>query len=399
MSIGRKSAVRGADLPLRGIRVLEFAQYAAGPYPGMLLGDLGADVVKIEPPNGDGLRGWPPLVDSGAGQKYSLNFASVNRNKRGVALDLKSREGLERAKELCRHTDVVLENYRPGVMDRLGLGYSVLAEECPRLVYCSVSGYGQRGPYATRGAFDVAVQAISGLMSVTGEADRPPVKCGVPVADFVAGIFAAFGIVVALRERDQTGHGAHIDCAMLDCLLSTAALQTSGYWGTGVPPGKTGSRHPRNAPYQAFQASDKPFVIAAGTDRLWWEVCDAVGRPELKDDPRFAVQADRARNDLDLEAILQQEFKKEPARHWLAEFERRGVPFAPVYDYAEVLEDAHVRATHLVHDMLLPGGAVTRTVRHPLTITGYEFSVYRRPPRLGEHTEEVFEEWVSSANE
>jgi succinate---hydroxymethylglutarate CoA-transferase len=385
--------------PLSGIRVLEFSQYAAGPYPGMLLGDLGADVVKVEPPEGDGLRNWPPHVDDGAGEMYSLNFASVNRNKRSIVLDLKTAEGVRRAKNLCRCADVVLENYRPGAMDRLGLGYSDLAREYPHLVYCSISGYGHRGPYKLRGAFDVTVQAISGLMSVTGEEGRPPVKCGIPVADFIAGVFGALGIVAALRQRDRTGSGTYVDCAMLDCLLSTAALQTAGYWGTGNPPERIGSRHPRNAPYQAFQASDKWFVIAAGTDKLWQEVCDAVQRPELAQDPRFATQVARAKNDVELATILEQEFMKRPAAHWLDEFERRGVPLAPVLDYAEILADDHVRATGLVQEMSLPGGAITKTVRNPLVMKGREFVVFRRPPRLGEHSDEVFDEWGAVTDE
>lgn len=388
-----------SDLPLSGIRVLEFSQYAAGPYPGMLLGDLGADVVKVEPPEGDGLRSWPPHVDDGAGEMYSLNFASVNRNKRSIVLDLKTTEGVRRAKQLCRGADVVLENYRPGAMDRLGLGYGDLAKECPRLVYCSVSGYGHRGPYKLRGAFDVTVQAISGLMSVTGEEGRPPVKCGIPVADFIAGVFGALGIVVALRQRDRTGRGTYVDCSMLDCLLSTAALQTAGYWGTGKPPERIGSRHPRNAPYQAFQASDKWFVIAAGSDKLWREVCEAVCRPELAQDPRFATHVERAKNDVELAAILEQEFMKRPAAYWLGEFERRGVPLAPVFDYADVLADEHVQATGVVQEMCLPGGAATKTVRNPLIMKGYEFGVLRGPPRLGEHSDEVFDEWGVGAGE
>jgi crotonobetainyl-CoA:carnitine CoA-transferase CaiB-like acyl-CoA transferase len=365
----------------------------------MLLADLGADVVKVEPPGGDGLRGWPPHVDDGSGKMYSLNFASVNRNKRSIVLDLKTSEGVKRAKDLCRCADVVLENNRPGVMDRLGLGYSDLAKEQPQLVYCSISGYGHRGPYKGRGAFDVAVQAISGLMSVTGEKGRPPVKCGIPVADFIAGIFGALGIVAALRQRERTGRGTYVDCAMLDCLLSTAALQTAGYWGTGKPPERIGSRHPRNAPYQAFQANDKWFVIAAGTDKLWREVCEAVCRPELAQDPRFATQPERAKNDVELAAILEQEFMKRPAAYWLKEFERRGVPLAPVLDYAEVLADDHVRATDVVQEMFLPGGAATKTVRNPLIMGGYKFTVFRGPPALGVHSDEVFNEWGLGAGE
>ena len=386
---------RQANWPLAGVRVLEFAQYAAGPLPAMMLADWGADVVKVEAPIGDGIRSWPPHADDPEGEPYGYAFASLNRNKRSVVLDLKNPMDVSRAKALIGSAHVVLENYRPGVMGRFGLGYEAMSKENPGLVYCSISGYGQSGPYATRGAFDVAIQAVSGMMSVTGEEGRPPIKCGVPVGDMLAGAYAAFGIAVALRQSEQSGKGAYIDCSMLGCMLEAASLQTSDYWGRGVAPGKIASRHPRNAPYQAFQASDKPFVIAAGTDRLWWEVCEAVGRPELKQDPRFAELADRARNDLELEAVLQAIFVTKPAEHWLAEFERRGVPFAPVYDFAEVTEDEHVLANGMVREMKLPGGQMTKTIANPLQMTGCEFSIYRRPPRLGEHNDEVFDEWLT----
>ena len=283
--------------PLAGIRVLEFGQIAAGPFAGSLLADLGADVVKVENPSGgDGMRGWPPLSAAEDGAVFSENFASVNRNKRSITCDLKDKASLARLADLVSVCDVLIENFRPGVMGRLGLGYEEVRQRYPGLVYCSISGYGQTGPYAERGAFDVTVQAMSGLMSITGEEGRPPVKCGVPVGDFCAGLYAAYTILAALMQARATGQGSYIDCSMLGSLIGVAALQTSEFFGTGRSGGRLGSAHPRNAPYQAFRASDAYFAIAAGNDALWREVAEAVGLPELTDDPRFRTQSDRARN-------------------------------------------------------------------------------------------------------
>ena len=380
--------------PLAGIRVLELCQIAAGPFAGSLLADLGADVVKIEnPAGGDGMRGWPPL-SVGDGEAFSENFASVNRNKRSVALDLKDPAGVARVKELVAASDVLIENFRAGVLPRLGLGYDALSEANPRLVYCSITGYGQSGPYARKGAFDVTVQGMSGLMSVTGEPGQAPVKCGVPVGDFSAGLYAAYSIMAALHRVHRTNQGAYIDCSMLGSVLGIAALQTSEYFGTGNPGSKLGSAHPRNAPYQAFKASDDYFIIAAGNDALWFQVADAVGQPELAQDARFRRQPGRAKNQKELAALLQPAFASRPAKAWLAEMDRRGVPCAPINDYRAVMADPQVAALGLVHPMMLPNGVVTSTVGFPVAMTDYAFEVYRDPPDLGAHTDEVFAEWL-----
>lgn len=381
--------------PLAGLKVLEFGQIAAGPFAGSLLADLGADVVKVERPDGgDGMRTWPPVSEGPEGPGYSENFASINRNKRSIAVDLKDPGQLERLRQLCLKADAVIENFRPGVLDRLGLGYEALSAASPRLVYCSISGFGHTGPYASQGAFDATVQGISGVMSVTGEPDGPPLKCGVPLGDFGAGLYAAYCVTACLLKARETGRGAFVDCSMLGGLLAMAALQTSEYFGTGVAPRRLGHAHPRAAPYQCFQASDAPFMIAAGNEKLWLDVCEAVGMPELKDDPRFKTIGLRARNQKALAEILQSAFGTRTKAEWLAEFDRRGVPSAPINTYPEILADPHVQATRLVRPMRLPNGKQTSTVAFPMRLTGYEFSVYREPPTLGQHDGEVYADWL-----
>lgn len=384
--------------PLAGLRVLEFAQIAAGPFTGSLFADLGADVVKVERPDGgDGMRGWPPLHDgpeAGEGV-FSGNFTSLNRNKRSIALDIKSPADRDRLLTLIESADVFIENFRPGALVRAGLGYEQLQARNPRLVYCSITGYGQSGPYAQKGAFDVTVQAMSGVMSVTGEPDGPPVKCGVPVGDFSTGLYAAFVTLAAVMRARATGRGAYVDCSILGALLGISALQTSEYFGTGVPPRRLGSAHPRNAPYAGFDASDKPFTIAAGNDKLWRDTCDIVGRPDLADDPRFATQSLRARNQQELAAILQPIFATRTAAEWLAAFDALGVPCAPINDFAEILSDPHVKDRGWVLPITMPNGAVADTVGFPVGLSDFAFEISRRPPLLGEHNDEVFEEWTA----
>ena len=379
-------------LPLNDVRVIEFCQIAAGPFCGMLLADFGADVIKVEnPEGGDSMRAWPPL--SGG---FSENFASVNRNKRSVTLDLKSPEGLEAARALVRSADVMIENFRSGVLDRLGLGYTSLKKDHESLVYCSISAYGQTGPRAQEGGFDLTVQAMSGIMSVTGEAGGAPVKCGVPLSDFSAGLYAAYAIAAALMDVRRGEPGRHIDVSMLGASLGIAALQTSEYFGTGKDPGKLGSAHPRNAPYQAFQASDGYFAMAAGNDRLWRSVCSVVGHPEYFDDPRFASTSERAANQVALKELLETEFGRQPVKHWLAAFGDAGVPCTPINSYSQILSDPHVAHMEWIEDLTLPSGIETKTFISPVIFGEQRLGVRRPPPGLGEHTEEVLAEIAGS---
>ena len=372
-------------LPLAGVRVIEFCTVAAGPFCGMLLADMGADVLKIEPPSGDALRSWPPI---NAG--FSENFASINRNKRSAVLDLKLPEHAEVARRLCTDADVVIENNRPGVMDRLGLGHAQLSRLNGKLVYCSISAFGQAGPRAGEGGFDLTIQAAAGVMSVTGESDAP-VKCGVPLSDFSAGLYGAFAISSALLRARSSGVGACLDIPMFGCTLAISALQTSEYFGTGRSPVKMGSAHPRNAPYQAFRAADGYFAIAAGNDGLWRAVLGATGEEALADDPRFLSPTLRARNQGALKDILEKRFAGRDVAHWIETFKAAGVPHSRINSYAEALADPQVEAMGWVEALELPSGATTRTFGSPIRIDGENLPIYRRPPALGEHSHEAIQ--------
>jgi crotonobetainyl-CoA:carnitine CoA-transferase CaiB-like acyl-CoA transferase len=372
------------DKPLQGVRVTEFCSTAAGPFCAMLLADMGADVVKVEPPEGDALRQWPPITNG-----FSENFASVNRGKKSVVLDLKDPESARIARNLALDGDVVVENNRPGVMERLGLGYAALSKEKPALVYCSISAYGQTGPRAKEGGFDLTIQAASGVMSVTGEEGGAPVKCGVPLSDFASGLYGAYAIAAALAAVRNGARGMHIDVPMFGCTLAIAALQTSEYFGTGRNPRKLGSAHPRNAPYQAFHAKDGYFAIAAGNQGLWLKVVEVVGMPELADDARFGSTRERAANQVALRELLESRFTQDTVAHWLQAFQAAGVPHAPINDYSSALADPQVGHMGWVQPLTLPGGTTTRTFASPLRLNGEGASIGRPPPALGEHTDEI----------
>jgi len=364
---------------LAGIKVVEFCQVAAGPFCGMLLADFGAEVIKVEPPEGDTLRQWPPITDG-----YSENFASLNRGKQSVALNLKDPADLARARALVMRADVLVENSRPGAMQRLGLGWDWFSARNPALVYCSISAFGQSGPRSTAGGFDVTIQAAAGVMSVTGEPGGAPVKCGVPIADFTAGLYAAFSIASMIARIRSGGTGGCIDVPMFATSLAIAALQTSEFFGTGRNPVKLGSAHPRNAPYQAYRARDGWFVIAAGNNRLWAAVCDVVDAPALLDDERFLTPTLRAANQEALRKLLEQRFAGAGAKNWLARFEAAGVPNAPINGYAEALSDPQATHLQLVQEVTLPSGHRTRTVTCPVWIDGAPVAVRTTFPRLGE---------------
>jgi crotonobetainyl-CoA:carnitine CoA-transferase CaiB-like acyl-CoA transferase len=333
------------------------------------------------------MRAWPPIVDG-----YSQYFASVNRNKRSVVLDLKDAAGLAAARRLALSADVVIENFRPGVMARFGLDHATLARDKPALVYCSVSAFGQTGPRATEGGFDMTLQAMSGAMSVTGEPDGRPVKCGIPIADFTAGLYAAFSVVAALHKTRRDGTGDHLDVSMLGAMLGIANLQTSEYFGTGRDPVRLGSAHPMNAPYAAFRCRNGYFALAAGTDKLWQAACAGIERMDLVQDERFASPSTRALNQDALRELLEQAFSNYDVAQLLAIFNERGVPCAPINSYSQILADPQVQHMQWIEDITLPGGARSKTMISPQRVSGQRLGVYRAPPALGQHTVEVMTE-------
>jgi len=368
--------------PLAGVRVIAFCHVAAGPFCGMLLADFGAEVIKVEPPDGDAMRQWPPI--SGG---FSENFASINRGKRSLVLDLKDPGDRETARRLVLDADVLVENNRPGVMQRLGLGWDWFGPRKPSLVYCSISAFGQDGPRGSEGGFDLTIQAAAGVMSVTGEPQGAPVKAGVPLVDFGAGLYAAFTIAAMLARVRAGGPGGRVDVPMFATTIAMSALQTSEYFGTGRNPGKLGSAHPRNAPYQAYRSKDGYFAIAAGNNKLWQQVCALVGCAPLLHDPRFATPTLRAANQAALKDLLEVHFVRETSAHWLALLAPAGVPVAPINGYAEALADPQSAHLSLVRPMTLPNGVETRTVGCPVRIDGCVLDVDTRPPALGEHSD------------
>lgn len=373
-------------LPLHGVRVFEFCEVAAGPFCGLLLADIGAEVIKVERHGaGDAMRQWPPLSNG-----YSENFASLNRNKQSICVDVKDPAARDRLFELIATTgDVVIENYRPGVMEGNGFGYEALSERNPKLVYCSLSAFGQTGPRRGEGGFDVTIQAMSGIMSITGEPGGSSVKAGVPVSDFGTGLYGGFSVVSALLAARARGKGAYIDISMLGASLAMCALQTSEFFGTGNEPRKLGSAHPRNAPYRAFKAADVEFVLAAGNNKLWASVCQTVERPDLLDDPRFKSTLDRATNQEELKAILEPIFGTRPASEWIAAFSRVGVPSAPINTVGAALGDVQTVHLGLVQPVTLPGGRETHTVISPIRIDGVNLPLRHAPPELGSATASV----------
>ena len=375
---------RVAASALGGLRVLDLTQVMAGPFCSMLLCDMGADVIKVEPPAGDSTRRMPGAVGAD-----SPSFNAVNRGKRGVVVDLKQPAGREVARRLADGADVLVENYRPGVLDKFGLGYAELSERCPRLVYASISGYGRTGPSAGKGGFDLVAQGVSGLMSVTGEAGRPPVKAGIPVTDLGAALFALAGILSALLARERTGRGQLVDTSLVDAGVALSVWEATQYFsGRGVPE-RLGSAHRMNAPYQAVRCADGHLTIGAANDRTFRRLCEALGHPEWAADPEYRDDTRRIRNREALAARIEAVMETRPRAHWLEKLESRGVPCGPINDYAEVMADAHVRARGLVVETEHPALGRIRTLGTPIKLSETPLTPGRPAPRLGEHTDDV----------
>jgi formyl-CoA transferase len=384
--------MRHRDTPmmaaLEGVRIVDLTQVMAGPFCTMLLADLGADVIKIEPPGGD-------LSRSMGGDRLKLKgddrapFMALNRNKRSVVLDLKVPDDLQQLHALVRDADVFVENFRPGVAAKLGIGYEAVKAINPRLVYASISGFGQTGPYADRPGFDLIAQGMAGIMSVTGAPGGEPVKAGVPVSDLAAGLYAATAILAALHARERTGVGQWVETSLFEAALGLSVWESTEYFATGEPPQALGSAHRLSAPYQAFRASDGWLTIAALTPAHWERLCHVLVRPNLATDPRFTTNAQRMAHRDDLVVEIEAALSSGTVEDWVTRLLAEGVPAGPLYDYAQVFADPHVAARRMVETVDHPVAGPVRTLGVPVKMSGTPPTVRLSPPFLGEHTDAV----------
>ncbi|MDG6996396.1 MAG: CoA transferase [Nitrososphaerota archaeon] len=382
---------------LEGVRILDLSRVMAGPYATMLLGDYGADVIKIEEPEkGDETRFWyPPRIEG-----ESAYFLSANRNKRSIALDLKSKEGLEIFYKLVQRSDVIIQNFRPGVPEKLKIGYESVSKINPKIVYCSISGFGQTGPYRDLPGYDLIVFAMGGIMSFTGEPGGQPVRVNVPLADLGAGLYSVTAILAALRYRDLNGKGQSIDVSMHDVQVSFLTHQAMNYFATGKNPEKAGSMHPNLAPYQAFKASDGYFVLAVGNDKLWTDFCSENGKPSWATDPKFKTNPDRMKNKQELLSLLNELFVTMPVDHWIRIARKAGVPAGPISLVSEVLSDPHVLYRKMVTEIDNPRtGKKLKQLGTPVKFSESTTSIRRAPPAHGEHSREILTELGYGENE
>ena len=380
--------------PLTGVRVLDLSRVLAGPYTTMVLADLGAEVVKVEEPGvGDESRRFGPFLNG-----VSTYFASINRGKKGFTLNLKAEAGKRLFLDLVRQADILVENYRPGVMKRLGLDYPTLRAVNPRLVYAACSGFGHTGPYSPRGAYDLIVQGMGGLMSITGEPGRPPVRVGTSIGDIAAALFTAIGILAALGHARATGEGQLVDVAMLDCQVAILENAIMRYLVTGEVPGPLGARHPSIAPFEAFPAKDGHVILAVGTN-IWPRFCEGIGRPDLIEHPRFATNPLRAEHVEELHAILAPITRQKTVETWVQEMEAIGVPCGPVNTVDKAVHDPQVKAREMVVEVQDPDAGTISMAGVPIKLSATPGKVQGRAPRLGEHTEEVLAQWLQLAPE
>jgi crotonobetainyl-CoA:carnitine CoA-transferase CaiB-like acyl-CoA transferase len=380
--------------PLTGIRVLDLTRALSGPFATMILGDLGADVIKVEDTwHGDDTRRWgPPFQGDDAAY-----FLSVNRNKRGLSVNLKEPEGRGIVKRLAAASDVMIENFRPGTAARLGLGYDELARRNPRLIYASISGYGQTGPSASLPGYDAVAQAVSGMMSVTGEPDGEPVRGGTSLADTGAGMWAVIGILAALHAREASGRGQLVDVSLLDGQVAWLTYVAGKYFATGVTPGRHGSAHESLTPYQVLPTADAPLMVAVGSDRLWRRFAEAIGHADLAEDPRFATNPDRVRNRDTLIPLITEALSGRSCAEWTERLNEAGVPAGPVNTVPAALEHPQVTAREMVTEIEHPVAGTVRMLGSPIKLSAQPAAIRRPPPVLGQHTAEILAEAGYSA--
>jgi len=380
---------------LEGTRVLDFTRVLAGPYASMVMADLGAEVLKVElPGKGDESRQFGPFQNG-----ESAYFTSINRGKKSVTIDLRIEEGQELARRLAGQCDVLIENFRPGSMARFGLEYERLHVLYPRLVYASVSGFGQTGPYAQRPAYDVIIQAMGGIASITGEPDGAPVRVGSSVGDLSAALFAVIGIQAALGRARESGEGQQLDLSMLDCQIALLENAVSRYAVTREVPRPLGSRHPSITPFQFFEAADGYLVVAAGNDGLWRKFCDAIGKPELVDDPRFASNAQRTENHAELEPLLAAPLRTKGVEEWCALLGEAGIPCGPINDVERIFNDPQVAARRMLRQMEHPRAGAQMVANSPLRFSQTPVELGDPAPLLGQHTDEVLGELLEVPEE
>ncbi|MBL4811147.1 MAG: CoA transferase [Rhodobacteraceae bacterium] len=371
--------------PLAGIKVLDFSRILSGPYASMTLSDLGAEIIKIEPiESGDETRNFPPFQGG-----LSHYYIALNRNKKSISLDLKSSDGVNIAKRLAAQCDIVLENFRPGVMDRLGLGYDVLKETNPALIYCSITGFGKNSPHSDKPAFDIVAQALSGIMSVNCEPGHPPNKLSIPLGDMAGSIFSVFGMLAALHEKNLTGIGRHVEVAMLDSLISMQGYLSQLYFVTGQTPQPVGTRHPSIVPYGSYPTKDGHVIVACLTERFWHNFARSLDMDSLISDQRFALYEDRLANCAELEPILQARITQNTTAYWLEQLTKFDVPNAPILSIGEALEQEHVAAHGLVETVTHPKAGDIRIVKGPILFDGQGPSPAIAPSFLGEDSKEI----------
>jgi formyl-CoA transferase len=380
--------------PLAGLRVIDLTQAMAAPFCTMNLADMGADVIKVEPPTGEDMR-----RGSASRNGHSGTFVTINRGKRGLTVDLKQPAGVEIIHRLVKTADVFVQNYRPGAARRLGVGYEDLRAINPRLIYCSISGFGSTGPYAGRGGYDLIAQGMSGIISVTGDEDGPPAKAGVPLSDLAAGLFGAYGILCALEHRERTGEGQFVDTSLLEAAMALTVWEATEYWVTGQAPKPLGSAHRLAAPYQALRASDGWFTVGANNDRLFEAFCRAIERPDLAADPRFAGLRDRMRHREALVAEIEQSTATQTRAHWLERLDRAGVPAGPINTYPEALADPHALARNMIVDLVHPGAGPIKALGVPVKLSETPGAVDRAAPLLGQDNGDVLTELGYSPTE